>query len=179
MSLPNIHFLHLTISEIQLRQILKSQGHYGKVKGWIKVTPQYCTETRLTNVPTDYQLPTPCSLWDTDPTRFLNSRSLWQGQRPNQGHNMIWHTCASPPPNQMSLPNINFLHLTVSEIQLRQILKGQGHCGKVKGWIKVTPWYCTAKPPINVPSKYQLTTPYSFWDTAQANFFPLALKTVG
>ena len=39
----------------------------------------------------------------------------------------------------MSLPRINFLHLTVSEMQLEQDFIGQGHYGKVKGKIKVTP----------------------------------------
>ena len=46
-------------------------------------------------------------------TRFYGSRSLQQGQRSNQGHTMTLHTYAPQP---MSLPIINFLHLTVSEI---------------------------------------------------------------
>ena len=29
------------------------------------------------------------------------------------------------------------------------------------------------QPLANVPTKYQHPTPYSFWDTAQTNFFPL------
>ena len=121
----------------------------------------------------------------------------------------------------MSLPSINFLHLTVSEIQPGQDFIGQGHYGKVKGQIKVTPWRCTTTPtnqcpyqvstsytlqfpryspdkifklkvtttrskvksrsdhdtahlyPLtNVPTKYQLPTPYGFWDTARTNYFP-------
>ena len=36
-----------------------------------------------------------------------------QDQRSNPGHNMTLHTCNPQP---MSLPNINFLHLMVSEI---------------------------------------------------------------
>ena len=35
-------------------------------------------------------------------------------------------------PQPMSLLSINFLHLTVSEIQSGQDFIGQGHCGKVK-----------------------------------------------
>ena len=35
--------------------------------------------------------------------------------------------------------SINFLHLTVSEIYPIQDFIGQGHYGKVKGQIKVTP----------------------------------------
>ena len=47
--------------------------------------------------------------------------------------------CIPTNPQPMSLPNINFLYLTVSEIQPRQDFIGQGHYGKVKGQIKVTP----------------------------------------
>ena len=43
------------------------------------------------------------------------------------------------PPQPMSLPNINFLHLTVSEIYPGQDFQTQGHYGKVKRQIKVTP----------------------------------------
>ena len=58
----------------------------------------------------------------------LWSRSLRQGQRPNQGHTMMLHTYT---PQSMSLPSMNFIHLTVSEIQPRQTfsptaLKGYG-----------------------------------------------------
>ena len=37
------------------------------------------------------------------------------------------------------LPNINLLHLMVSEILPGQNFKGQGHYGKIKIQIKVTP----------------------------------------
>ena len=131
---------------------------------------------------------------------------------------MMLHTYNPPP---MSLPSINFLHLTVTEIQPIQDFIGQGHYGKAKGQIKVTIWLCTPTPPnqcpyqvltsytlpflryspnkifklkvttakskvksrsdhdvthlhlqTNVPTKYQLSTPYGFWDTALTNFFP-------
>ena len=42
-------------------------------------------------------------------------------------------------PQAMSLPSINFLHLTVAEIEPGQGFIGQGHYGKVKGQIKVRP----------------------------------------
>ena len=71
----------------------------------------------LTNVPTKYQLPTPYGFRDIARTRFSNSRSLRKGQRSNQGQTMTLHTYTSLP---MSPPCINFLHLTVSEIQPRQ-----------------------------------------------------------
>ena len=68
-------------------------------------------------MPTKYQLPTPYSFQDVAQTRFYGSRPLWQGQRSNQGHIMTMHTYNPQP---MSLPSINFLHLTVSEIQAGQ-----------------------------------------------------------
>ena len=49
---------------------------------------------------------------------------------------MMLHTYNPQP---MSLPSINFLHLTVSDIQPGQDFIGQGHYGKVKGQIKVRP----------------------------------------
>ena len=61
----------------------------------------------------------------------------------------------------MSLPNINFLHLTVSEIQPGQDFIGQGHYSKVKGQIKVRPWRCTTTHPSQCP--YQVSTLYTLW----------------
>ena len=46
----------------------------------------------LANVPTQYQLPTPYGFRDIAWTRFYRSRSLWQGQRSNQGHAMTLHS---------------------------------------------------------------------------------------
>ena len=37
--------------------------------------------------------------------------------------------------------------------------KGQGHYDKVKGQIKVTPWYCTPTTPNQCP--YQVSTSYT------------------
>ena len=51
----------------------------------------------LTSALTMYQLHTPHSLQDIAWTRFYWSRSLWKGQRTNQGHNMMLHTYT---PNQ-------------------------------------------------------------------------------
>ena len=68
----------------------------------------------LNNVPAKYQLPTPYGCRDIARTRFSNSRSLQHGQRLNQGQTMTLHTYTLQP---MSLPSMNFLHLTVSEIQ--------------------------------------------------------------
>ena len=73
----------------------------------------------LTNIPAKYQLPTPYGCRDIARTRFSNSRSLRQGQRSNQGQTMTLHTYTPQP---MSLPSMNFLHLTVSEIQPGQTI---------------------------------------------------------
>ena len=73
----------------------------------------------LTNVPAKYQLPTPYGFRDNARTRFSNSRPLRQGQRSNQGQTMTLHTYSPQP---MSLPSMNFLHLTVSEIQPGQTI---------------------------------------------------------
>ena len=40
----------------------------------------------LTNVPTKCQPSTPYGIQEIAQTRFYRSRSLWQGQRSNQGH---------------------------------------------------------------------------------------------
>ena len=66
------------------------QGHYGKVKS--RSHHDVAHLHPLTNVPTMYQLPTPYSFRDIARTRFYKSRSLWQGQRSNQGHTMTLHT---------------------------------------------------------------------------------------
>ena len=108
----------------------------------------------LTNVPTKYQLPTPYGFRDIARTRFYRSRSLRQGQRSNQCHTMTLYTYTSKP---MSLPSINFLHLTVSEIWSRQDFQTQGHYGKVKS--RSHHDVAQLHPLTNVPTKYQLPTP--------------------
>ena len=85
-----------------------------------------------TNVPTKYQLPTPYSFRDIACTGFYKSKLLWQGQIKSRSHHDVAHL--QPPP--MSLPNTNFLHLTVSEISPGHDIIDQGHYGKVKGQIR-------------------------------------------
>ena len=74
----------------------------------------------------------------------------------------------------MCLPSINFLHLTVSEIEPGQDFQTQGHYGKVKGQIKVRPWRCTATPPNQCP--YQVSTSYTlrFLRDSPDKLFPVA-----
>ena len=53
-------------------------------------------------------------------------RSLQQVQQSNQGHSI---TYTQQP---ISMPTLNILHLTISEINLRRDFKGQGHNSKFK-----------------------------------------------
>ena len=69
----------------------------------------------------------------------------------------------------MSLPSINFLHLTVSKIYPGQDFIGQGHYSKVKS--RSGHDVAHLHPLTNVPTKYQLPTPYGFRDTGRTNFF--------
>ena len=68
----------------------------------------------------------------------------------------------------MSLPSINFLHLTVSVIQPGQDFIAQGHYGKVKSRSHHDVAHLHAL--TNVPTKYQLPTPYGFRDVARTRF---------
>ena len=106
----------------------------------------------LTNVPTKYQLPTPDGCRDTARTRFYRSRSLRQGQ--SKSH----HDAAQLHPQIMSLTSINFLHLTVTEIEPGQDFIDQGHYGKVKSRSHYE--VAHLQPLTNVPTKYHLPTPY-------------------
>ena len=95
--MSSVNFLHLMVSEIKLIQDFGGQGHYAKIKGQIKVTHDVADLLPQTNVPTKYQLPTPYNFQDIAQKRCSNSRSLWEGQRSNQGQTMTLH---SSPPNQ-------------------------------------------------------------------------------
>ena len=123
MSLPSINFLNLTVSEIQPGHTFSPRRPPTRPPirtPWVKTIPQ--------------QPPTLHSFRDIAWTNFLSSRSLWQDYGKN--HIMTMHTYIPQP---MSLPSINFLHLTISKIWPGQDFIGQGHYGKVKGQIKVTP----------------------------------------
>ena len=119
----------------------------------------------VTSVPTKYQLPTPYICRDTVRTRFYRSRSLRQGQRSNQGHTVMLHTCT---PNQFpyqastsytlcfprySLDNSLYVKLTTAR-------SNQGHT-----------ILHTILPVTSVHTKYQLPTPYSCRDTVRTRFY--------
>ena len=69
----------------------------------------------------------------------------------------------------MSLPSINFLHLTDSMIYPGQDFIGQGHYGKVKSRSRHDVAHLQIL--TNVPTKYQLPTPYGFRDIARTCFY--------
>ena len=87
------------------------------------------------NVPTKYQLPTHYSFRDIARTRFYRSRSLRQGQRFNQRHTKTLHTYT---PNLCPYQVLTSYALQF-EIYPGQNFQTQGHYGRVKGQIKVTP----------------------------------------
>ena len=118
MSLPSINFLHLMFLRYSPDKILKVKVTSATSKVKSRSHHDVAHLRPLTNVPAKYQLPTPYGCRDIARTRFSNSRSLRQGQRSNQGHTMTLHTYTPQP---MSLPSMNFLHLTVSEIQPGQL----------------------------------------------------------
>ena len=79
------------------------------------------------------------------------------------------HDVAQPLAN-VPTKYTNFLPITVSEIWPRQDFIGQGHYDTAKGQVKVTPWH-TPTLPKNVPTRYQLLTPYGFRDIAWTRFY--------
>ena len=93
------------------RQDFKTHGQYDKVKSISDHDAAHLQPP--TNVCTRYHLPTPYGFRDIGRKKLYRSRSLWQGQRSNQGLTMSLHTYNPQP---MSLSSINFLHLIVSEI---------------------------------------------------------------
>ena len=85
------------------------QGHYTRLK--VKTRSHQDTPTSPNKYP--YQVSTSYTFGDIAGTRLYRSRSLQQGQKSSQGHIMMMHI---DKPQLMSLPNINFIHLMVSEI---------------------------------------------------------------
>ena len=133
MSLPSINFLHHTVSEIHPGQGFIGQGHYGKVKGHIKVTPWRCTPTPPDQSP--YQVSTNYTLWFP---RYSSDKILKvKVTTARDKITVVKVNTARPKVKSRSDHDVAHLH-----------------------------------PLTNVPIKYKLPTPYSFWDTAWTNFFP-------
>ena len=132
------------------------KNHLGKVKGRIKVTPWRCTPPPPNQCP--YQISTSYTLqlprYSTDKilkVKVTTARSKIKSR--------THHDVAHLHPQLMSLPSINFLHLTVSEIWPGQDFQTQGHSGEVQGQIPITPWCCTLTPPNQCP--YQVWNSYT------------------
>ena len=137
-----------------------------------------------TNVPTKYQLRTPYGFWDIPRTRYYRSRSLRQGHRSNQGHYDIAHLYSptNVAPNKYQLPTPYSFRDTGQTRFYRSRSLGQGQRVKSRSHYNApqcTPTPPHPHPPTNVPTKYQLPTPYGFWHTALTNFFLNHLDTIG
>ena len=152
---PTINFLHLTVSAIKPGKDFIGKDHYGKVKSRSHHDVTHLHP--LTNVPTKYQLLTPYGFLDIAQTRFYRSRSLQQRQRSNQGHN----TTSTPPnqcPYQVSTSyTLQFLRHDPDKILCVKVTTARS---KVKSWSHHD--VALLHPLTNVPTKYQLPTPYCF-----------------
>ena len=108
-----------------------------------------------TNVPTKYQLPTPYSFRDIAWTRFYRSRSLRQGQRSNQGHTMMLHTyIPNQCPYQVSTSyTLGFPRYSPDKIFKLKVTTVRSRSDHDVAHLHIL---------TNVPTKYQLPTPYGF-----------------
>ena len=113
----------------------------------------------LTNVPTKYQLPTPYSFRDIARTRFYRSRSLRQGQRSNQGQTMTLHTYT---PNQYPYQVSTSYTLRFPRYSPDKIFKLKVTTARSKVKSRSDHDVAHLHPLTNVPTKYQLPTPYGF-----------------
>ena len=78
----------------------------------------------------------------------------------------------------MSLPNMNFLPLTVSEIWPGQdFFKVKVITARSKVKSRSDNDEAQLHPLTNVPTKYELPTPYSFRDMARTKFFKVKVIT--
>ena len=90
MTLKVLNLHQKTNSKVQ--QDFKGRGQYSKLKVQIKSHHNFVHLQPPTDVPTKYQVSTPYDFRDISWTKFCRSRSLWQGQRSNQGQTMTMHT---------------------------------------------------------------------------------------
>ena len=126
-----------------------------KVKSWSDHNVAHLQP--LTNVPTKYQLPTPYGFRDIARTRFYRSRSLWQGQikvRPR--------CCTSTPPNQCSYQVSPSYTLRFLRYSPDKIFKLKVTTARSKDKSRSDHDVAHLHPLTNVPTKYQLRTPYGF-----------------
>ena len=100
-------------------------------------------------------------------TSFFMSRSVRQGQSSNQGYTMRLHThkhqCSYQVTSSYTLWFLRYSPdkiLYVNVTTARSKVKSRSHHDVAH-----------LQPPINVPTKYQLPTPYGFRDTAWTTFY--------
>ena len=122
----------------------------------------------LTNVPTKYQLPTPYSFQDIVRTRLYRSRSLWEGQRSNQGHTMTLHTYT---PKQCPYQVSTSYTLRFPRYSPDKIFKLKVTLARSKVKSRSHHDVAHLQPLTNVPTKYQLPTPYSFQDIVRTRLY--------
>ena len=119
-------------------------------------------------MPTRYQLPTPYNFQDIAQTRFYRSRSLRQGQRSNQGHIMKLHTYT---PNQYRYQVSTSYTLRFPRYSPDKILQVKVTTARSKVKSRSHHDVADLHPLTNVPTKYQLPTPYGFRDIARTRFY--------
>ena len=146
MSLPSIHFLHLTVSEIQPKQDFIGQGHYGKVKGQIKVRPWCCTPTPLNQY--SYQVSTSYTLQFPrySPDQILEVKvTTARSKVKSRSHHDVAHL--------HPLTNVPTKDQLPTPYGFRDIARTRFHSSRSlqQGQIKVTPWRCTPTPPNQCP----------------------------
>ena len=114
----------------------------------------------LSNDPTKHQ-PLILSFRDKSPDQILKDKvtAVRSKVKINQGHIMTLHTYNSQP---MSLPNINFLHLTVLRYSPDKILKVKVTTAIAKVESRSHHDIAHLHPLTSIPTKYQLPTPYGF-----------------
>ena len=149
MSLRSVNLLHLTefkspekILELIIkttRSKVKSRSHHDVVH---LQTP--------TNVSTKYQFHTPYSFRDIARTRFCRSRSLRKGQIKVISRHYTPTTPNQCPYEVSTSYTLQFLRYTRDKIFKLKVTSRSQHD------------VAHLHPPTNVPTKYQLLTPYGF-----------------
>ena len=92
---------------------------------------------------------------------------MQQGQGSNQGHTMTLHTYKVQP---MSLPSINSYTLWFPRYNLDKIFKLKVNAARSRVKSRSHHDVAHLQGPANVPTKYQLPTPYGFRDIIWTRF---------
>ena len=124
----------------------------------------------ITNLPTNRQPSTPYIIQEIACTRFYNLWSLQQGQRSNQNYTMMLQTrTTNQCPYHISTScTLQFLRYSPNKILQVKVTTARS---KVKS--RSHPDIAHPQPLTNVPTKYQLLTPYGFRDVAWTRFYML------